>query len=295
MRKRFLLLVSLGLCLILSSLQAQNIEEYLSRYTEGNGQKYMQPLADAFCANLNSGFFWNAKVPEKGFHLTVGFVTTAALISDKQRTFEATTEDPFTPQTTVEVPTVFGDTEMVSVEGDGGTLYNFPGGFDVSLIPLAVPQLTIGSVKGTEALVRYFQMNISDELGDITLMGLGARHSISQYLTDFPLDLAFGFYYQTFDLANIVEASTYIFSFQAGISHGVFNLYGGLAYESGTMDISYEWGSEDDPEVISFDIRPSNSVRLTIGGALNLWIMKVHLDYSVASQSVVCAGLGFGL
>ncbi|HZY10492.1 MAG TPA: DUF6588 family protein, partial [Bacteroidota bacterium] len=45
---------------------------------------------------------------------------------------------------------------------------------------------------------------------------------------------------------------------------------------------------------IGFDDTGKNSVRATIGLGLDLLILKVNADYSLASQPVATVGVGFG-
>lgn len=296
MKKRIFLTVCV-LCVVFSatSLHAQDLEDFVSKYTSENGQGYMQPLADAFGANLNSGWYHSARIPKTGFHIKVGLETVIALIGNKQKTFTATTESPFYPTTTAEVPTIFGSTQVISVEGQAGTVYNFPGGFDIKILPIAVPQLTVGALFGTEASVRYFDMKISDDLGKLSLFGFGLRHSISQYLPVVPVDLAGGFFYQSFKLGDIVNASALLIGVQGSKSFSLLTLYGGLGYESANLDIAYTYDADDEREEIGFDLSGANSVRLTVGFSLQLLILNLHAGYTLASQSVVGVGLGFGI
>jgi len=66
---RIFVLSAVGLLICSSHVHAQNIEDMISKYTSDNGKGYVQPLADAFGANLNSGFYHHAKVKKAGFQL----------------------------------------------------------------------------------------------------------------------------------------------------------------------------------------------------------------------------------
>jgi hypothetical protein len=104
---------------------------------------------------------------------------------------------------TAEVSTLFGPTDPVEVTGDAGTVYVFPGGLNVSMLPFAVPQLTVGSVFGTDLTVRYFAYSTNEDIGKLNLFSWRLRHSISQYVPVLPLDLAVGFYCQQFRLGTL--------------------------------------------------------------------------------------------
>jgi hypothetical protein len=275
------------------SASAQNIEDMVSKYTDKNGKGYMQPLANAFGASLNSGLFHNAHLKKMGFQMYIGMQTTAAFIPEKYKTFDATTEGGFAPKQTTEVSTIFGSTESTEVNGDGGTVYVFPGGLNVTMIPFAVPQLTIGSVFGTDVTVRYFGYSLNDDVGNLKLFSWGIRHSINQYIPLMPLDLAVGFYDQSFKLGDIVECNSWCLNAQASKSLLIFTFYGGLGYERSKMNISYT--SEEDDTDVEFDLIGSNKIRINAGITFNLGPVKLNVDYSLAKQSVLCAGLGIGI
>ncbi len=295
------LIVSTGfVCMILvaiNPLHSQNLEDMLSKYTEGeNGRGYMQPLADVFGANINTGLYHGAVIPEEGFHISGSLEVMMAPIGDDARTFTASTEDPFYPPQEVEAPTVFGDPQGPSVEGTGGTVYNFPGGFDVNWFPSLVPQITVGTVLGTQGVFRYIDFQAGDNIGRIKIFGFGLRHSVSQWIEKaYPFDLAAVFFRQSFDVEDVVEANSTFFGLVGSYSTGILSLYGGPGFESANLDIAYETTTETDSTTISFDLDGANSARFTIGAALDLRFLGLHVDYNIASQSTVGVGISFGM
>ena len=295
--KRFMIfpILMMSIFLLQTLSFSQDIEDFVSKYTSENGKSYLQPLADAFGANMNSGFFHSARIEQNGFQLYVGLVTMVAPIADDQKVFTAQTEGLFYPQTTAEVPTIFGDNETVKVEGTGGTVYVFPGGFDMNAFPIAVPQISIGAIMGTEAMLRFIDIQIDENLGKLNLIGFGVRHSISQYFPDLPVDVAVGFYKQNFKLGDIIDASSFSIGAQASYTRGMVTFYGGLASESSTLDISYTYEADEDAGEISFKLEGQNSIRLTAGVAAKLGPLVLHTDFNLAAQKVVVVGLGFGL
>ncbi len=296
MPNRLIHWIGLGTILLVApGIAAQDLEDYLSRYLGDNGKKYLQPLGDAFGANLNSGLYHTAHIPRMGLHIGIEVIATGALISDAQRSFTATTEAGFEPQTSLEVPTVFGDTAPVSVPGQGGTVYNFPGGYDLSVMPLAMPQITIGSLLGTEVTLRYATAKLNEEVGNIDLLGVGIRHSLSQYIPLFPVDVAASVFYQTLTVGDLLETKTHVIGLSASKTFSLFTLYGGLSHENSVMEASYEHGEGEEAETISFDLEGANSVRLTLGATLKLAIFSLHADYSIAAQKSACVGLCISL
>jgi hypothetical protein len=273
---------------------SQEIGDYISKYTSANGKKYMQPLADVFSSDLNSGVFEFGRLPKLGLKLTIGVKGMSTAVSGDQRTFTATTEEPFNPTQSVKVPTLFGKNEVVSVTGSGGTVYNFPSGFNLDKLPLVVPQVSIGSILGTELTVRYFMANVGEDIGDLTLTGIGVRHSLSQYLPLFPLDVSIGYFTQKFSVGEVVDATTVYYGAQVGKSFGILSLYGAAGYESADMAVEYEQDPGDQASKISFDLQSEQQLRFTLGVGLKLAILKIHADYNFANQQTVCAGVGLG-
>jgi hypothetical protein len=203
------------------------VDDRLEAYTGRNADGYLAPLADAFRSNLNSGLFHTAYIPASGFHAGLEFNVMATFFSEDSRTFIATTEGGFQPETQARVPTVIGDVDAVVVPGNASTQYAFPGGFNVENMYFTCPKVTLGAWKGTEAVARLilFDTGIS-ELGTLSVWGGGIRHSLSQHVARLhPLDLAIAGYWQVAGLTNdddqkVIDARLATASLQSGISWG---------------------------------------------------------------------------
>jgi len=284
--------------MLATPLMAQDVEDFLSKYTSENGKKYMQPLADHFAANLNSGLFHNAKIKKFGFQMYLGLESQVSMIPSSSRVMTATTEGDYFPSTTIHnAPTIFGDAEGVKVEDpNSGLIYTFPGGLDMDMLPLAVPQLTIGSVFGTDFTIRYFGTDNVEDVGDIKLLGWGFRHNIDQYLK-LPVNLSVGYYHQRFQFSDYLDAATNVINLQTSYSIPIITFYGGLGYETGSVDMAYEYVDDQTQitESIKFDLKPQNTVRLTLGIGFNLGPVKIHGDYNLAKISTFDVGLGIGI
>ena len=293
----FLAILSLGFAV------GQDLDDYLSKYTQDNGKKYLQPFADAFSADLNSGLFRQAVVKKNGFQLYIGIVGQVAPIPDDQKYFQAYTESSlYPPEGPYQVPSVFGPKEpvVVPVEASGGLLdYAFPAGFNVDRMPLATPQITIGSLLGTDFTVRFITLDLED-MGDLDLFGWGVRHSLSQYLTFLPVDVALGYYQQSFKIGDYMDADASLISLQGSYAIPVLTFYGGLGIESSSMDVQYTFTGEGDlpgsstEETIKFDMEGANNLRFTLGISLSLGPLTLNGDYNMASQNTFSAGVGLG-
>ena len=289
-----LLGIAVAFVLLAAPASAQ-VGDALSAYTGENAVGYMQPLVDAFGANLNDAWYYSAYIPSSGARFSFELVVTSVIFADEDRTFQAQTEGGFTPQTTFTAPTVVGSGESVTVPGAGGTQFTAPGGFDLNSFALAIPQLRIGVVKGTEAVIRFFAADIGDnEISEIDLFGLGIRHSLTQYF-EAPVDIAIGGMWQTFSMGtDFVDSNALTFGVQASKRFSWLEPYGGLAWDSFSMDLTYdsEVSGTTTKETVSFDT--VNTIHLTLGLGLNYKIGHAFAEYDVASTNSFAFGLTLG-
>ncbi len=164
-----------------------------------------------------------------------------------------------------------------------------------------MPQLTIGSLYGTDFTLRLISTNVED-FGDVELLGWGLRHSIDQYIPKLPLSMAVGYYRQNFNIGEYIDASSNVINVQASFAVPLVTFYGGLAYESGKIDVEYTFeGSSNSNEApqkgdkVKFEMDADNTIRMTLGLSLNLGPLKLHGDYNVAKQNTFAIGVGIGI
>lgn len=291
------------LVLLLASPLTAQIEDHLSAYTGKNAEGYLNPLVSAMGTSLGGGLYRSGYIPKSMFNISIEFPFVGLYFTDEDKYFMGTTEAGFSPETTTQVPTIIGPTGAVLVPGDGGTVFAFPGGFDIGSFAITAPQIRVGSIFGTEGMVRFIAFRIGDsELGDVMLAGFGVRHSLSQYMGAEPfLDLAASFYWQTLKLGensdgeDLATTSNYSLGAQASKKLGsILNPYAGLYYNTYTTDIKYTSEASGEPESteISFD---DGYVQFTLGLELNLWILNVWGEYNFAERQSFGAGFGLTL
>lgn len=274
------------------------IDERLAAYTGRNAKGYLAPLVDAFRSNLNAGLFHSAYVPPSGFYVSLEVNAMATFFDDDDRTFMATTEGDFLPEQTVEAPTVVGDNDAVFVDGIAGTQFAFPGGFEVDNIWFACPQLRIGSWKGTEALGRLILYDTGmSELGDLTVWGVGLRHSISQYIERVhPVDLALSVNWQSAEVENedsqgVLHAQSVSASLHSGVALGAMYPYGGLSVDWFDMGVDYRFEDDTGLEPFQLDYQYDAAFQLTLGIAYQVRGLAAYGEYNLAAQNSVAVGL----
>ncbi len=302
MRQRIIGLAVLLLTVWGVSAQEVDVNDVIGRYSGVNGNKYMQPVADAFGANMNSGLFHSAYIrPGLKFQLYFGLQTMFAYIPDASKSFKATTEGDYFPKMTVEgVPTICGDPDGKIVDGPEGTKYYFPGGFGLDYLPYVTPQLTVGSLYGTDFTLRFMsarimasRLNMEEQewINNLRTFGWGVRHSVSQWLGNLTdMEIAVGYYRQTLSSEEYIDSRSNMLSIHVSYDIAIFTLYGGVGFESSTMILNYD---RDDVH-LNFDLSGANKVRASIGATFNMGPLKLNTEYNFSKQHTLSVGLGMG-
>lgn len=149
------------------------------------------------------------------------------------------------------------DTVLKAIEKLPGSLA-LPTGGNVSTVFAGIPQFEIGSLWGTELLLRFIPpIKLDKNIGDFAFWGIGLKHSLSQYFTpDEPdkkpwCDLAVQAVYQGTRLSNKIgvtqatltaNATIWDVNVQASKSiASIVDIFTGLSYEHITIQSSYEY------------------------------------------------------
>lgn len=334
MRQSVLLLSFL--LLSAGSLRAQELEETLSQLGEAYAKAYTRPLADALGANLNTGLY-DAPIGSSlfGFQLYVGVHAFGALLPEESEAFDLVFEGHVDLDAqvggdvvTVHVPAVFVVNDAPALFGAeepavatitaryDTTVSRFgiavPVSFDTTftreivggllttnVVPAAAPHLRIGTVFGTDLMIRWLPNIEITDFGAVEMFGFGVRHSVSQYLPILPVDLAVQVAWQRLNAedtegSELISASTFAGSLALSRRVGVLTVYGGLQTERSTLDVTYAFdaGEDVDPIPIAFDLVGAVTARGTAGFGLHLGPLRLHADYSVGRVNVFSTGLG---
>jgi len=188
---------------------------------------------------------------------------------------------------------------------------------DLSFVPLAAPQLSIGTVLGTRATVRYIPtINLSsipgaslfldEDFGKISYFGFGLQHNPGVFLpTPLPLDVAVAFYTQTFKIGeDFLKVKTTAFGVNASKKLGIgpINItpYAGFMLEKSTIDIAYVYEIESllgTPQEIDIDLHfeGENKSRITLGISVKLLLFNINADYNIGKYNSYTVGLMFSM
>ncbi len=279
------------LTFLLSTTAYSQIEDRFGQLLNSEISNYAKPFATSLGLILNTPGYHSASV-SKTFGFSISIIGMYLFIPDDQLTFTPSLPDGYVSGSTA---TIFGDKGGAFAGPNGFMVY--PAGVNESSIPGLVPQIS-ASFMGTEVMLRYVPKITMGET-DFNFYGFGLKHSFGQYIPALPLDVAVQFVYNSLTLTDILDVTSYALNAHASKTFGVFTLYGGLQYESTSMDISYTFKDPNnlDPTNKGLKLNASmdgdNSFRVTLGGALKIAVLVLNVDYNLASQSMVTSGISF--
>lgn len=174
---------------------------------------------------------------------------------------------------------------------------------DVTLFPIAAPQITVGTLLGSMATIRYYPGQTIKKIGKVNYFGLGIQHNPVFWipsLRKFPVNVAVNFTTQTLSVGTLIKCRTSSVGLQASKRLGFYLLnltpYLGLGYERSSIDIAYQY-QIDRPGLlpattqdVRFTLRGENTTRATVGLNFKLLIVNVNADYNFGKYSSFTAG-----
>ncbi|MFM8179139.1 MAG: DUF6588 family protein [Candidatus Kapaibacterium sp.] len=208
-----------------------------------------------------------------------------------------------------------------------------PPGQNMNTLFAAVPQLEIGSWRGTEVLVRYVPpVQWDTSVGDFSFFGLAVKHSLSQYFHDPLFHAAVQVAYQGTKLSNTVgvtearlEAAADFYDVNLHISKefkGICEVYTGIDYAAVNINSSYTYvlpqevqislgllGVDpvtreiikdpsrgwpgDDVKQVSRSTFTDSMLKWTVGVQKSIGRFAVFADYSVSKFNLFTGGLSY--
>jgi len=290
------ILLILALFIFIGRPLYSQIEDRFSQLAEINAIAYAQPFATTLGTAINSGSYHTADIPAM-FSFSVSFKAMYILIPESQKNFIPTlTELGY--QANKETATIYGDKGAAYAGPDGYIV--MPPGINQSSIPVAYPQIG-ASVLGTQLILRYLPRIPIAADNDLSILGIGVAHSISQYIPLFPFDLAVQGLYNNVEVSGIMKLKNFAVNIHASKTLGIITPYFGIQYEKTSLDLDYTYKADfqtggttfNTDQRISMTINGSNKFRATVGATLKLAVLVFNADYSVSSQPVVSGGLTF--
>jgi hypothetical protein len=164
----------------------------------------------------------------------------------------------------------------VTVEGEFGTAYTFPGGFALRNLPMAIPQIGVGGIMGTELNIRFFTYDIGRDFKRLTLIGMGIRHDINQYI-QLPLShWCVGITYTDLKSGDVLKMRNFTFETEAGNENKRWFYSGGLGVALNQMDLHYL--PADETESVDITLKAKNPFFAYVGGGIRLGAFRLGLQ-----------------
>lgn len=289
-------------CAVLRSAHSQSqLELTIQQFSDTEVAGYVRPLGDFFGANMNAGFYHASAIPANGFHFEIELVAVASIIGEQHKVYDAVLPAGFTPVGgSYKTATVFGGRGTVFRDSSSGLEYKGSDGLvRASVFPLLIPQLTIGSIFGTELVFRFMKTPQLSQRWYPTksvLLGGGFRHSISQYFSKPQVDIAIGGFYSTFELGDVIDVQAKTITFSVGKTLSLVTLYVGMGYEWSTMHLHYAYKGDggSSPRLADVTIDGANRFRATGGLLIDLQAFRIFADANFGNVEHFAGGIGFG-
>jgi hypothetical protein len=173
---------------------------------------------------------------------------------------------------------------------------------DAPALPLATPQVTIGTFLGTQFTFRYLpEVEVDPEIGKFKYFGFGIQHNPAVWLGEdaLPLEISASFFTQTMTVGSLFEAKATAFGINASkrLGWGFLNLtpYAGFLLESSSMTFTYDYSLDTPtgrvPQQVRFELEGENKSRFTAGMSVKILLFNVNADYNWGAFNSVSAGV----
>ncbi len=316
--------------------------------SEGDANKfisdYTRPVFKGLMYASNSAWITSAK-PIKPFHIELNISASGAFVPPAYETFKFNDSDYnylHIESGPDELPTVMGgeshthlkivipdsahnENKVLELDAPGGIKDSLP----VNAVPAPAIQLSLGLPLGSEVNLRYLPELKDPSGGFINLIGIGVKHSITQYFPK-PKDekgnkkkrhfniaihaayqhLSAGYNDPNSDKGVHLDLSTISFQGMASLDYKFISLYGAVGFSKGytSLDVlgSYSFPYEVvdnngnfirvdnttviDPLKLSYDL---NGMKAKAGIKLKLFFLQIYADYTLQEFPVATAGIGF--
>lgn len=301
MKKFFTLLL---LVLAVTSLSfSQDLENRMNKYSKDFGNGYVQPLVEALGLNMNNGWV-SVKSMKDLFSIDIGISAVFVPVPSSDKTFLIAS--PYNPTVFQTVPTAVGDPTSIEMSGvtSGADPRTYPKGFDLGIIPVVMPQASVGNILNTRLTIRALpKIKISD-FGYLSLIGFGIQHNISaDMVIPMPLDFGIMGSFENLKLGDIATADAYTIS--ASVSKRVWkiNFYSLIGYDYTKFKFSYnstyyDFGTNTKKTTpVTFENEGANGFKLGVGGTAETRFARMNIGMNFLPKFCFDLGLsvGFGL
>lgn len=268
------------------------LNSYLGSYTGQNKDGFLQPVASLLTTSFNTGLVQYASI-DSGFHFYFGLVGSASFVfGDHLKYFNATTPIGFSPQSTVKVPTLLGPRNSVNQAGTNGLVYTFPAGAGLKFLSLVVPQITVGTIAGTECIGRFFAYDTREDAGKMDYLALGFRHDIGRYfMKESHYKISIGYTYQKADVGDYLHLTSHLIQAIVGKSGKHWNYFAFAGYQSGNIKGEYE-STDAESTLIKYDLDNQSPIVAGLSGGFTMGALHIQSIIQGFDPKVMSFSLG---
>lgn len=260
-------------------------------FTKPNQSSLDEPVKFRFYAGLKA-FGFMVKDEDKKFNLK--YIDTVRQSGQPPRAFEFTVNN---------APTFFGGNQpgvahYTDNTGVQQTQQTIGGIYRSDIAPFVLLHLEAGSIYGTDVMFRFLPSIQFGKLEDISIVGFGIKHSVSQYIPTMPVDISVQFAYQKValnsDNIRVVNSDAKVFSLTVSKRFLLLDVYGGVQYDNLTTDIKYNYITSNDVVVpVEFRMEDINNTSGMLGIGLSLGKFYFNIDGNFGKYTVLTTGIGF--
>jgi hypothetical protein len=178
---------------------------------------------------------------------------------------------------------------------------------ELKALPLAAPQLTLGTFVGSQFTFRYLPSTNTQNLGKASYFGWGIQHNPAIWLGPvdvLPVDFSLSFFTQKLKVGTTFETKATAFGVNVSkrLGWGFLNLtpYAGFMFEKSTMSFAYDFNAPDPTnngaittQHVTFDLDSANKSRLVLGLSFKILIVNINADYNIGKYNSATAGIMF--
>jgi len=256
-----------------------NVRIILSDPTKGTGylRGYMQSLTTSFGIIAGTALFHRADIQEFP-HFNVGLSIAYLKVPDKAKTFGWLGEN---------VPSFFGSDNPPEGAVRGTNLSKY-------MVPQL--QLNLGILTDFELMLRGNPSHVIEEIGEITVFGIGVKYGLSDLISipDFDLALSAQASYHVLRVSNWINTGTFGMNVQASKQIPILplGLYTGVGYEASSMTMSTDEIADIGEDAVGeIKLNGENGLRILFGMSLNIYFLTLHIDYNISKYNSVGAGV----
>ncbi len=178
----------------------------------------------------------------------------------------------------------------------------------IDLVPFAVPQIGLGTIFGTDVMVRWVPKISAPDIGSLELFGFGIRHNLNQYLPVLPVDVSIQAAWQRILVEDniddeVLSARTFAVNVAVSKRFAFVTVYAGVQSERSDVEFSYVFEIDELDEIdadldaeqidVNFTLRSNSKTRGIFGLGLKLGPVLINADASVGHFTIFSAGFGF--